>query len=62
MVGYQTKSDTVQGVNFYAPQFQAVGSTTGVNIQDIKLDFGEGKSTGVDNVQILDEDSVAVAS
>ena len=41
-VGYNTKSDTVQGFNFYAPQFQAVNSVAGVNIQDIKLDFAEG--------------------
>lgn len=62
MVGYQTKSDTVQGFNFYAPQFQAVNSTAGVNIQDIKLDFGEGESTGIDNIQVLDEGGATTAT
>ena len=62
MVGYQSKSDTVQGFNFYAPQFQAVNSTAGVNIQDIKLDFGEGEADGGDNIQILDEGGATVAT
>ena len=62
VVGYNTKSDTVQGFNFYAPQFQAVGNTAGVNIQDIKLDFGEGESTGVDNIQVLDEGGATIAT
>ena len=62
MVGYNTKSDTVQGFNFYAPQFQAVNSAAGVNIQDIKLDFGTGEADGGDNIQVLDEGGATLAS
>ena len=61
-MGYQTKSDTVQGFNFYAPQFQTVGGATGVNIQDIKLDFGEGEADGGDNIQVLDDGGATIAT
>ena len=51
VVGYQTK-DTVVGFNFIAPTFESVGSS-GVNIQDIKLD-GDVNEYG-DNIQVLDD-------
>ena len=47
----------VQGFNFIGNN-----SPVSINIQEVKLDFGEGESTGVDNVQILDEGGATVAS
>ena len=61
VVGYNTKSDTVTGFNFYAPSFLSVG-TEGVDIQDIKLDFGENEATGVDNIQLLDDGGATISS
>ena len=61
VVGYNTKSDTVTGFNFYAPSFLSIG-TEGVNIQDIKLDFGESEATGGDSIQLLDDGGATIAT
>ena len=61
VVGYTTKSNTVSGFNFYAPSFVSVG-TESVNLQDVKLDFGENECQGLDNIQILDDGGATVST
>lgn len=56
VVGYNTKTSNA-GFTFYVPQFKDVGSNSGVNIQNIKL--GDGATSWADNLQIMDDDSVA---
>ena len=60
-VGYQ-KLALVEGFNWIAPQFLAVGENP-INIQSIQLSFADGcEAQGGDNIQILDADGVTIHS
>ena len=59
VVGYVAK-ESVAGFNFYAPMFQPIVASDGIDIQKITL--GDGATSWADNIQVLDEGGSTIAT